>query len=348
MRKVKKNVTISVISLILAMATMLSCLTIFEVQNTAKADDETTEIYYFNDFYPTLSQSQMGAFGGSYSITYDRQSLDANGFIDLVDDGYFDWLTCEYLVVIDIKTFLANAFTLKKLFSNLKNNDCKVIFVSIYDLNEYDNTDFLDYIEYFLHCSWYKLEKFAKRIVSRVYKEHQSYDTTTPSEPGGAVEDKEFDNITFLLSNDLVKFGYDYGIDLGSLYANNIFLKFFIDALMQYVNIYDQEKNIKIVFCQSIYQCTNIVTGEEIYNIEELFSTDMYAIGIWELSSWFYDMLRSIQQETDLTVFILEADPITYGPSGLEIITDSDLEDESGEGVDEEAMELFEKITELF
>lgn len=122
------------LSILMVCLMFLTCFFSFGTVKTNKVSAAMPEyigqncIYYFFDLYPSIDEATLTAtYGSTYSILLDRQTVDEQGFADLIDDGYFSVLS-DCIVVIDIKTFDPSAFN--GLWQNLKQNDCTVILVT--------------------------------------------------------------------------------------------------------------------------------------------------------------------------------------------------------------------------
>lgn len=290
-------------------------------------------IYYFSDYYPSIDVTTMfDLYGNSYGIVYDRQQITSQDFHNLITGNYFTGFSDHCVVIIDIKLFQPDSNDLLSLFYNLKIlQGCKTVFVTTYNLSSYNNTSFEDYVDVFYTSDLSAINDLGSRALENI-----DYN----------IED--YANSVFLIDRQLFNVNNYFGQDMSYICENNGFIRNLILTLANYYSVdttgYDYNEianelrinyNIKIIVYDSNYILYDILTwsmyiADSIEDLRGELSEDssnpyhFIAIGIWELDSFFYNLLYDEQQINDLPVYLLEADPIIWGDDGVTIISDSE------------------------
>lgn len=297
---------------------------------------QSNTIYYFSDFYPTIDHTSMVDAFGTYNIVYDRQNVGEFTFTDMVANGYFSGFGNNCVVIIDIKGFRAPAGLLQVLFSSLKNQGCKTMFVTVYTQQSYAGSAFLNYVDVFYESDFGKLRTFVHNSILDM-----------------SIGNEYLENTCFLLDGNLINISNDYSMDL--LCSNSIFLRIFMEELASILGItYSTHSgivgglrnyNITLLVHKGSNQYVDIVSEENgmsgiLYTVDSvgsligngsLFWEYICAVGFWELDGDFYDFLLDGQETLDsLPIYLLEADPFNYSDEGLQIISDSELADMYG------------------
>lgn len=350
MKILKKKLLIVIISLVL----LLTGVFVTGGIDNKKADalslnytGEPNTIYYFTDYYPTVTYDELVSEFGSYNVVYDRQTITELEFTDMVYNGYFygfDYGTC--VVIIDIKTFMPEPQVLYDLFFDLQENQgCITAFVSIYNDGEYGDNAFLEYINVFVNDG--ELVRL-KNFLNNSFRKKTKMDGTV-------------DSTTYLIDGYLVDIHYFWGADMDTLCNTSVFLKIFLEHLVLQLNdnyrynsyeeiaeiLRDEKHSIKLlVYDENNGYFVDILRWNiyYYYNIEQLMRGEpetkfVCAFGFWEFTYNYYQLLWDIQhvEGYDITVYALVIDPVNYDPMGLNIITDLDLNEEYGYELDDEA-----------
>ena len=297
--------------------------------NTLTINNYTGNIYYFFDYYPTVSPSIMINKYSSATVTYDRKHIDSSDFDSLVGNDYFDSISHAY-VIIDIKTFKPDPSTLEALFSTLYDNGCRTMFINLYESTAYSDTQFLNYLDEFLVTDFYLLERFTRTLL------RDEYDAN-----GGTLA-----NTAFFIDGNLVDLSAFEELDLNVLCQDSIFLRIFFeelyDRLYQDMPIgiltienfvdYLTSQNISIlvhdmvanryvnIYTGAVYSGTNIENLSPVVGDVLFYATNLCSVSFWALHNDFYDFLHaSINANPTFTNYVLEAEPITYAAGGLPI-----------------------------
>ena len=296
-----------------------------EPENGARYSDT---IYYFFDYYPEIRESTMLNEFPNYNIVYDRASVDQQGIDSLCNNGYFDKFDTNCVVVIDIKTFKPEPALLDILFTSLKNQGCKTMFISLYDVAQYADDSFLDYVDVFFYTNLSKLEDFIDYMLNN---EYLSMNDT-------------LNNTAFFIDGNLVDVHSHHGESAEVLCQQSIFLSIFLEKLYYKVNAdevvgiitADEFLNYLDILNISIYvhdmdcgQYVNIFNGyaDSGDSVDDFLSRvnrqylNVCAFGFWALHTDFYDFLyNSIESPYTVTNYVIEADLIEYSDDGLPII----------------------------
>lgn len=331
----------------------------YEKADALSPDYTGDSIYYFSNSEPLLSSLEMeNAFGDDYSVFYDTQYyIDAQELEALVESGYFDGNVGYSVIIVELKTMLADALFLKTWFQSLKSGGCTVIFVSCFGLDDYYNTQFINFTDAFLHC---KKDRFLRFI------EYSVKDM---------VQNKNFGIYScIMLDNRFLDTDWMNG-DFASCLKNSIFLRVFLNELQQQLrennNVMEllADGRIKLIIdfmenefidlfgwlngqSDTIYDITGIPGPGDI-GMDDLHH--LYAFGIWQFMPEYYNLLKFIQDELkklakELPIYAWVVDPLNYDPNGLEIITDINLIDTfegAGAGETEDDEDTFALLNQL-
>ncbi len=137
----KKRVTSLFMALILLITGFVSVRSLSD-SKTYAVPIEYNNVYYFSDSTPAFSELADSLAG---NVTYDQKYLASpQALAYLLYSGYFWGFNCgmndipiDYnLAIIELKTIKPDAKTLENLFTVLRRQDCKVMFISPY-IDEY-------------------------------------------------------------------------------------------------------------------------------------------------------------------------------------------------------------------
>lgn len=366
MTTTEKRLSIAATALALLVAVLFAMGGIFGTSARAFVPDEECDwqpdtIYYFYDFYPTVTEERLQDEFIGMKIIYDRQQIDEQEFAKMVDDGYF-W-SMDYrphVVVIDIKTFIADTDSLDYLFTILREYGCKTVFVTAHDYdtfdeegNEYD-VIFKDFIDIYIEdLNMERLRNFVDNAFQKFGKKN-----------GITCE------ATYILDGNLVDAENFFASDVNTLCAEFPFLKVFLDQLIyrvEYPALNNNEYESYNAIAEELrdrYQVRIFVHVKDIYfvdildrelvgfyNINDLMDNAVHshvvgAFGFWRFNQDYYDYLYNSQNEQgyDLPVYAFEVDPIEYSLDGLSIKSDKELESEFGGMRHEAADELLTQL----
>lgn len=101
-----KNSRKVILATLLAFVMLFSSFAVLNVSATSDDDDvePIANLYYFNDYYPTVPKSQMDEEHPDISSVYDHKWIDDEDFDIMVGNNYFESIADDSIVVIDIKT----------------------------------------------------------------------------------------------------------------------------------------------------------------------------------------------------------------------------------------------------
>ncbi len=312
-------------------------------------------IYYFTDYYPTVTYDELVNEFGSYNVVYDRQFITESEFTEMVYNGYFegfDFGTC--VVIIDIKTFMPDSYVLYDLFFDLQQNQgCITAFVSIYSDSEYYDSAFLEYVNVFVNDGeLVRLKNFLYNSFYDLYYRDGTVDSTT-----------------YMIDGCLVDIYNLFGADMDTLCSTSPFLRVFLEQLIlrlegSYYSSYEEiadrlrdDHAIKLLV-YNVYDgyFVDILTWNiySYYDIDQIKSegaaTDFVcAFGFWSFNYNYYQILWNIQygEGYDIPIYALAIDPVNYDPMGLNVITEWELGEEYGfEWYDEAAHSLLDGLHE--
>lgn len=340
-----KNSRKVILATLLAFVMLFSSFAVLNVSATPDDDDvePVANLYYFNDYYPTVPKSQMDEEYPDISSVYDHKWIDGEDFNIMVGNNYFESIADESIVVIDIKTFLPNTFTLYNLFYSLKSRDCMIIFVTIYEEEDFNDTDFMDYVDEYVVSEFQRLRNFLDLHFQWVGDVNENL---------GADEYSPLQNTVFFIDGRLIN-DEEYSSDIENLCADSPFLRIMLEELAEncgyqitdstsYEGIFNplvDNEGIQILAHVGHDEYLNLDSGTiyEISSLPELYSYDNFscdhisAIGFSHLESNFYEFLVVAQNyarrqlSSDLPVGIMEVEPFVPGTPLLDFLTDRQL-----------------------
>lgn len=338
-----KNSRKVILATLLAFVMLFSSFAVLNVSATPDDDDvePIANLYYFNDYYPTVPKSQMDEEYPDISSVYDHKWIDGEDFDIMVANNYFESIADESIVVIDIKAFLPNTSTLYNLFSSLKDRGCMTIFVTIYDEEAYDDTSFMDYVDEYVVSEFQRLRNFLHLHFEWVKDTNLQF---------GADEYSPLQNTVFFIDGRLIN-DEEYSGDVEYLCTDSPFLRIMLEELAEKCNIVTSgtshedlfgalyDEGIRIIAHVGPDEYLHLGSGTiyETSSLQELYSNDILsssyvsAIGFSHLESNFYNFLDVGQEyvrrqlSSDLPVGIMEVEPFVPGTPSLDFLTDRDL-----------------------
>ena len=295
---------------------------------SSEYNGEPNTIYYFTDYYPTLTYNDLTSEFPNYNVVYDRQFIGESQFTNMVNNGYFsgfDYGTC--VVIIDIKLFKPNPYVLYNLFSNLQQQQgCITAFVSAYAESAYNDISFLNHVNVFVRD-----EDFIglRNFFAYAFEDLDS---------GNVM----MDSTTYLIDGNLVNIYSFFDEDMDTLCAGSPFLRFFLEELIVWLEIdfydtYEQiadelrsdfpEIKILVYDVNNDYFVDILTWNVYSYNAirQQIREGDLddaiCAFGFWEFTDGFYEILYDIQyaEEYDIPIYVLATGPVSCGPNGLRV-----------------------------
>ena len=327
-----KNFGKILFSTTLALIMLFSCFTISSVYaiSSNNISDPPTAIYYFNDYYPTVTKSEMQDEFLGMNIVYDHQWVDYYSFNNLIDNEYFSRVATNSVAIIDIKTFIPDTSYLSDLFFYLKNEkQCKVMFVSAYALSDFDSNDFMDYVDGFFKSNFERLRSFLRNAL------------TDLAQANGTIYDT-----AILIDGRLIDTDTYYRDDLEDIGDASPFLRYLAEELHNLFQPYSPDADPYDVFIDQSIQLLVHSGQEEFTEIKDWFTysagsveeleeqtswTYICAFGFWQLEREYFNILLmgqdyiEAQLVTYLKVYILEVDPFTPPSSLLDFLSDTEL-----------------------
>jgi len=300
-------------------------------------NNEAGSIYYFTDYYPTLDEERLHRDYGC-DIYYDRKPyISPADFYNWSMCGYFSGFVPGCIVIIDIKTFQPDPYMLEMLFTDLKNQDCKTIFVSPFGMYEYDDTGFFNYVDVFTYdAEFSRLKTFIK----------QSFEDNI-RERNGALN-----NTNYYLDSRLMDIAR-MGNYVDGLSSTSPFLRLFLEVLLDNLQDYDANDSysdmldklygyqIKL-FVEYNNSFFDLSTGSTIEMKVQSKSDKLHcAYGFWAFTNNFYSFL----DDNEMPTYALIIDPIIYEDGGLSVISNRDLIDWYGEVPDPAQEELVRQLS---
>lgn len=305
--------------------------------------DRNDIIYYFSDYYPTISHTTFSQAVGKNCLVYDVQKVDEEEFGDMVSDDYFSGFGYNCMFILDIKTFAPGTDLLYELFSYLKDvEECKTVLItnSVSSAGLVYNT-ISEYVDIHYNCTDDRLGAFAEAIVTRQMEEFaDKYLTITGN--------GTLNNTTFLIDNILDDLTECVGNGLDYLREVSPFFNRFIPALLEYampdpdlVTVSNEDiltnSNIRILVHTGECTFVDVITGEDniaLPNNDGLYPTalqDYAVVGFSNLDKDLWNMLKAFREyvvdEDDslsafeaeylLPIHLLEAEPIIWDEDGL-------------------------------
>lgn len=337
-----KKTTKLLVATTMAIIMLFSCFSIWNVSAVVSSNTSPSEeLYYFNDYYPTITKSDLQNQYQHFNIVYDHEWLDSERFNRLIDNEYFSSITNNSIVIIDIKTFLPDTDYLEDLFFDLKvNKGCRTMFVSIYDANIFNQDPFWEFVDVYFQSNFERLRSF---IINKLRHLTNNYTNS-------------LSNTTIIIDSPLIDVAEYEGADIETLCEASPFLRILleelayifegIDSTDDYSFIADELNGLYginfFVYHSNAY--VDILTWEEYFissfsDFQENYNLQLGKIcvfGFSHLDIIFYNFLYGAEANSiDFSVYVLEVEPITTSPDGLDIITDGELALLYGEEWDE-------------
>lgn len=387
MTTTRKRISIAATALALLLAVLFAMGGTFGTSAHALApeyneDPYYYDVYYFTDYCQVIEPARLEEeFDGRHVLVDRQKDLDETKFADMIQNGYFNGLNSDAIVIIDIKTFKPDPYVLYDLFYNLKvEQNCRTIFVSIYEYNqtEDDGTQydpwFMEHVDKFIDDSDYdRLQTFIDNSFSDI------------SQPNGSVN-----NTAYIIDGYLVDVGTErdlgdgngmpddyiqnnFGADMDSLCADSPFLRIFLEKLMwrlylgyEYDNYEDiaqylrESCKVRLLVHMGGNKFVDILTWEVceqsnpfdfmVESDDELTRIDNVAVfGFWRLTQDFYDYfeLRLLTGEQIPSIYILIVDYPNNEDGLLPVITEPWLAEAYGREWDESAIELINGLQQI-
>lgn len=343
MKRTRTKLAALAVTVLLAQLCIITCFNGLSQKAYADfaPDKFSCQVYYFSDYYPTLSESDIQEECGNVSVYYDFQYVNEQGLENLINQGHFNNLGSAQTAVIDIKTFRPDDHTLGQLFGIVKPQVSNLMFISAYPSGDYGDTTFGGYVNSFIYDNCAKLDWFVKKSLNSI-----------GHTMGGLI------GTAFLFDNKTVDPAIyekdNFNIyELNEICQNSPFIRILLEQLASVFGIAYVPGNYNQIAVElfNIWGIRLLVhkIGNSFIDIRDGSLTyvstgnqdKVCAMGFWTLNSDFYNFLKTKQtgnSANNMQIYIIEAEPITYAPGGLEIITVSDLEAWFGDFVDENTM----------
>ena len=336
MKNIKRNILAIFLTAMLLFSPLASFAT--GVYALSGYNGETDTIYYFSDSYPSIRKEKMEEQYPNHNIIYDHQWINEAMLSDMVSSGYFCTLDSDSILIIDIKSFLPNANILYTLFRDIKiYTACQIIFVTPYELMDFSNTAFSDYLDIFFTTNLDRLYSFLINSIKDMYLNQSLLNTV------------------ILLDRRMIELGNSTQYSLSDLANNSFFLQFLLNSIFSELETdsldyifppfdsqnYDTVEDILEIYgiqlivhnggddyvnivTDTTYQCDEF--NEITSAIENPDYNSMCAIGFWYLETELHDLLVEGRLTTDITTYTFVIDPLIISEDGLPIITDEQLE----------------------
>ena len=259
-------------------------------------------IYYFCDLYPSIDYDTLQSEYGTYmNVVLDRQNMNNNEFVSLVNSGYFNAFGQGCIVVIDIKTFLPDSTVMHNLLYNLQVvQGCNVI-LTLPNISDYSVGE----VHALYETDLSRMRNFVGSSLCYMN--------------GGVPND--YRNLKILIDPNFIN-ASAYYVDV--MCDESPFVKILLEEL-EVANEADislalHNRNIQICLYEGQGEYLDLFDS----GIRDTFDT--YAMGCWSLDSDFYNDLYAKQTNSDLSLtFMMEGNPIVYGSSGLRIMDEWSL-----------------------
>ena len=215
------------------------------------------------------------------------------------------------------------------------------IFVTIYEEEDFNDTDFMDYVDEYVVSEFQRLRNFLDLHFKWVGDENADH---------GAEDTPYLQNTVFFIDGRLIN-DEEYSGDIENLCTDSPFLRIMLEELAEKFNIYTSG-----TFYQDLYDALHdegvriiahvgpdeyLLLGDadtfeatslqELYSNNTLSSSYISAIGFSHLESNFYNFLDVGQDYVrrqfsyDLPVGIMEVEPFVPGRPSLDFLTDRQL-----------------------
>ncbi|MBQ8429301.1 MAG: hypothetical protein IJX30_04325 [Clostridia bacterium] len=296
-------------------------------------------IYYFSDYYPTLSNIELSSSFGVNGLYYDVQKVDENEFASMVNANYFSGFGDYCTFILDIKTFAVDTTVLDTLFDYLKNEEGCYTGLMLSSLAASGITDwsFADNVDIFATVDFSELEIFAEDIVTRQCGTNEAYDF-------GPTGNNTLHNTTFLFDNILDNPVECAGMGLEYLQEISPFFDYFITDLLENVEpdasleYSTPEEMLTLLGIRLLAHTTGnsyvdllggetVPVGTDISDLNPTAAQDYAVVGfsnlcdpdVYEMIEDFQDAsgVSAWQAEYKLPVHILEAETINFGSDGI-------------------------------
>lgn len=297
-----------------------------------------TEIHYYSDSAPLVSPTIFSANFTTPIQYHYLTDLTEQDLSDMLLSGDFSFGSEHTLIIFEIRHDIIDGSVLENVFSEFKAHGCYIIFNSAYFSYEYSNTNFTNYVDEILLCSFDFFYLFVKQTVFDILNVQSGIDNSCILLDGrwfSDVGDFSADMETMCDSSPFLKilmrqlciqlgmsYDRDYDVIVQELRSRNVHLLVNIGNYMYVDLLHDTDQVSPIIVSDGIY-----INVHERNDLRYYFSGyTLYAMGQWSLESEFYHLLLSIQETSgdDVEVYVFEVDPIVYG-HGLRIHSDTDL-----------------------
>lgn len=218
-----KTIYRKILALCLILSIFASAIIVIDVANSDEVlalssgyDGESNTIYYFFDFYPTISPTTMTAeYGETYNIVYDRYD-NIDSFETMVKCGYFSGFGSNCTVIIDLKLIYPEALTLYNLFYSLKETqNCKTMLITTYI------TDF-EYVDVCFVATFSRLNEFINESLRYLIKHNGT-----------------LSNTVFLIDGNIVSSTKNYS----ELITYNVFMRLLVENIEELAEEYLEDTN---------------------------------------------------------------------------------------------------------
>ena len=354
MKQLKKCFTFIAMSIIMLFVCMMPFSAISQKKAFALSTDysgEDNTIYYFSDSAPIMDASTLSnLYGTDYNIVYDVQSnLTVQDVSGNYGQSYFDGFGENCVVIIEFKNIFANTTTLNSIFSNLKTQGCKVVFVSAVEQFLYTNIDW-DNVDAFMQCQ-NQVYYFAVNAVKDIAARNQG----------------DWEYTCILIDSRFVNLSQGYDLsDITNVYNSSTYLRGLFDELSKQLNLSGASASIILDQLNSYSMHLLVNTSE--YDYIDLVTEDTYtivdkddlppgtddamklsAMGRSTLTTETYYSWWDIQGENhnDMTIYLLEIDPIIHGTSGPEVVLDDTLSETYGMDCQDDLEALMDALNNL-
>ena len=331
------------------LVTIIVLFTLFAVNTSALSphyDDTTDNIYYFNDYYPTIEENVLEESFPTYNIVYDHMWItDSQTLLDYA--SYFCELNSNDILIFDLKAVLHDASALSTFFSTIKaQTACTIIFASAFDLGEFSNTHFMQYVDLFHYVKFDRLDSFIGNITEIIFPE-----TADPNLPEGI----SFFDTTILIDGHLIDCSSLYSeYDLNRAISNSAFMTSMLQNIANllpynlgngptqanyalFLAHLKNNYNINFFVHIGVNRFLNLLSLEiiEANTIDDLSNgegactwANLFAVGFMPLDSDFYDFLYQGQNSV-AGIFLMRCTTSEYGEDGLPCTTDEGLSEMS-------------------
>lgn len=286
-------------------------------------------IYYFNDYYPSISKDAMESTYPGYNVVYYHEWVTEATLYNTIMQG-FPSDANVHTVIIDIKSFKPSGAVLNSIFSYFASQGYRTVFVTPYDQAEFTSQEFTQLLELYYRTGIDALDivvdEYLDDVIPEMFDENLSMLNV---------------NHTIVIDGRLLELGDIHALNVHERIANSPFMKRLIEALAArgeitttdyygIIEILKDDFGIDIlvhVGGDEFISLADCVT-HEVANISEL-GDNVSVFAFWSLTE---DMETLIEQEDgNYPVHVMEAEPVVYSEDGLCVTV------HSAGGSDEEA-----------